>query len=324
MKRIAFVSLALALAISAGINMASARAGAQAGSDLLRLLPDGSGVAIVDVQRTLTSSFWTTVSSHDKIRNTVDKVHNELAGVGLRLSDLRTVAVVFPSGSTKDFTAVVSGTFNQTDILSRLRAKPELKVASENYKGVEIFQVGDAPKAGAAPTNNNNNKMVFAFYDAGTVIVGNPSGVRASIDTRAGTRPSVAQNAKLGTVLGENPLAAIRFAAEITPGMTQGIQTGGVPLPDFSSIKLVFGTIDITSSIDLNATLRNDTAEHAKAINDQLNGLFGMVKGFLGASSDPKLAPIAGALDSIKIVNTDTDVKITGSLSQDIVVQLLK
>lgn len=293
MKRIAFVSLALALAVIASINMASARAGAQAGGDLLRLLPDGSGVAIVDVQRTLTSSFWTTLSSHDKIRSAAEKVHTELAGVGLRLADLRTVAVVFPSGSTKDFTAVVSGSFNQNDILSRLRAKPELKIVSETYKGVEIFQVSDAPKAGATPPSNDNNKMVFAFYDAGTVAVGNATGVRASIDTRAGTRPSIAQNAKLGAVLTENPQAAIRFAAEITPGMTQGIQTGGVPLPDFSSIKMVFGTIDITSSIDLNATLRNDTAEHAKAINDQLNGLFGMVRGFLGSSSDRRELRIA-------------------------------
>ncbi len=321
----------LALAISISFNMASARSGVQAGGDLLRLLPDGGGVAVVDVQRTLTSSFWTTVSSQDKIRSTVDKVQTELAAVGLRLSDLRTFAVVFPTGSTKDFTGVISGSFNQTELLSHLRAKPELKVVSETYKNVEIYQVTDAPKAAAATTAPaetksavNNNKTAFAFYDSGTVVVGNLTGVRASIDTRAGTRPSIAQNAKLQAMLSENPSAAIRFAAEVTPGMTQGIQTGGVPIPDLSSIKMVFGTIDITSSIDINTTLRHDTAEHAKAINDQLNGLFGMVKGFLGASSDPKLAPIAGALDSIKIVNNDIDVKITGSLSQDIVVQLLK
>jgi hypothetical protein len=295
---------------------------------LLRLLPDGGGIAIVDVQRTLTSSFWTTVSSQDKIRTTVDKVHTELSAVGLRLSDLRTFAVVFPSGSTKDFTGVISGSFNQTELLSHLRSKPELKVVSETYKNVEIYQVTDVPKAGTAKAEAkpavNDNKTAFAFYDSGTVVVGNLAGVRASIDTRAGTRPSIAQNAKLQAMLAENPSAAIRFAAEVTPGMTQGIQTGGVPIPDLSSIKMVFGTIDITSSIDINTTLRHDTAEHAKAISDQLNGLFGMLKGFLGSSSDPKLAPIAGALESVKIVNTDLDVKITGSLSQDIIVQLLK
>ncbi|HKG23275.1 MAG TPA: hypothetical protein VKC34_15360 [Blastocatellia bacterium] len=328
MKRIAFVSLMLALAVSASFNQASARAGVQAGGDLLRLLPDGGGVAVVDVQRTLTSSFWTTVSSQDKFRSGIEKVHAELANVGLRLSDLRTVAVVFSSGSTREFTGVVSGSFNQSELLTRLRAKPDLRILSETYKNVEIFQVNEAPKTVTAQTDvkpsTNNNKMAFAFYDAGTVVIGDLNGVRASIDTRAGTRPSIAQNAKLAAVLAENPSAAIRFAAEVTPAMTQGIQTGGVPLPDFSSIKMVFGTIDITSSIDINTTLRHDTAEHAKAISDQLNGLFGMLKGFLGASSDPKLAPIAGALDSVKIVNTDLDVKITGSLSQDIVAQFLK
>src|SRR5215213_4012419 len=123
MKRIAFVSLMLALAVSASFNQASARAGVQAGGDLLRLLPDGGGVAVVDVQRTLTSSFWTTVSSQDKFRSGIEKVHAELANVGLRLSDLRTVAVVFSSGSTREFTGVVSGSFNQSELLTRLRAK---------------------------------------------------------------------------------------------------------------------------------------------------------------------------------------------------------
>ncbi|HYP27566.1 MAG TPA: hypothetical protein VE262_12685 [Blastocatellia bacterium] len=329
MKRIAFVSLMLALAVSISLTGASARAGAQAGGDLLRLLPDGGAVAVVDVQRTLTSSFWTTVSSHDKIRGTFEKVQTELSGVGLRLSDVRTVAVVLPSGNTKDFTGVVSGSFNQNDILSRLRAKQNVKVTSETYKNVEIFQVNDAPKAVATAQAEpkpaaKNNGFYFAFYDAGTIAIGNLAGVQASIDARSGARPSIAQNAKLGAVMAENPAAAIRFAAEVTPAMTQGIQTGGVPIPDLSSIKMVFGTIDVTSSIDINATLRHDTAEHAKAISDQLNGLFGMLKGFLGSSSDPKLAPIAGALDSVRIANTDVDVKITGSLSQDVLVHILK
>jgi hypothetical protein len=93
---------------------------------------------------------------------------------------------------------------------------------------------------------------------------------------------------------------------------------------DFSSIKLVFGSIDIASGVDLNATLRSDNADHAKSIASQLSGLLDMVRGMIGSSTDPKVAPIAAALKSVNISASDIDVHITGSVPMDVLSQLLK
>jgi hypothetical protein len=323
MKRTAFVAILLAIVASVALNWAPPRANAQAGTELLQLLPDGGGVAVIDVQRVTTSNLWAAFSSQQKVKEALDKAHNEISDLGVRLSDIRTVAVVFPSTGSKDITGAISGSFNQTDLLARMRTNQKIKLTSEKYKSFDIYNVVGVSTDPAKPgTESKNDGATFTFIDSSTVVIGSVAGVRASLDTRAGGR-SVAQNAKLAAAIAENPAAAIRFALDVPPGMTKSLQSGGLPLPDFSSINMVFGAVDVTAGIDLVATLRNDTAEHAKAIADQLNSLLGMAKGFLGASQDPKMSQLAGMLDTLKVEGNGVDVRITGSVSQEALNQVL-
>lgn len=323
MKRTAFVAILLALVASVAFNWASTRANAQAGTELLQLLPDGGGVAVIDVQRVTTSNLWAAFSSQQKVKDALDKAHNEISDLGVRLSDIRTVAVVFPSTGSKDITGAISGSFNQADLLARMRANQKVKLTNEKYKSFDIYNVVGVNTTPAKPgAETRNDGVTFTFIDSSTVVIGSAAGVRASLDTRAGGR-SVAQNAKLTAAIAENPAAAIRFALDVPPGMTKGLQASGLPLPDFSSINMVFGAVDLTAGLDLVATLRNDTADQAKAIADQLNSLLGMAKGFLGASQDPKLSQMAGMLDTLKVEGNGVDVKITGNLSQEVLNQVL-
>jgi hypothetical protein len=92
---------------------------------------------------------------------------------------------------------------------------------------------------------------------------------------------------------------------------------------DFSSIKMIFGSVDVTTGIDLNATLRNDTADHAKALATQLNGLLEMTRGFLVAGKDQKVAALMEALKSITITGNDIDVRITGNVPLEVLGQIL-
>jgi hypothetical protein len=105
--------------------------------------------------------------------------------------------------------------------------------------------------------------------------------------------------------------------------MTEGLKSNDFPLPEFSSISLVFGTIDVGAGLDINATLRSDNAEHAKSIAERLNGLLSMVKGLVVLGGDAKMAAIAEALKSVNIVNSDIDVKITGNLPMDLLNTLI-
>ena len=320
MKRIAFAVIVLALAVSAGFRGTSAQPAAQAESELLSLLPDGSGVVVVDVQKILSSSFWTTISQQDKVRSAIEKVQSDISEIGLRLEDLQTVALGLPASGMKDITGAVTGNFDQANLLLRLRADEKVRLTSETYKGIEIHKVNKAGSNDQA----GSEEVAFAFYNSATTVFGNIAGVRASVDAQSGEKPSIVQNTKLGNALAETSPAAIRFALAVTPGMTSAIKSDQLPLPDFSSISVIFGTAEFTTAIDLNATLRNDNAEHAQAIANQLNGLLAMAKGFLGSSGDPKMAAIVGALKTVTVTASDVDVKITGNLPGEVLAQVLR
>jgi hypothetical protein len=340
MRRVTVVAILLALAISAGVNRSSAWPAAQSGSDLLQFLPDGSAVVVIDVHKMTTSSLWSAINSQDKIKSNLDKMHTEFAELGVKLTDLQTVALAFPGSDMNNPVVAVTGGFDQTDLLTRLRASGKVKLTSEKYKNYDIYKVESVPtatkdqskenKPAAGDSNANSipkakNDGSFAFYDARTVVLGSPESVRASIDTKTGAKPSIAQNAKLAEALAQNPTAAVRFAFNVTPGMTSGIQASQIPLPDFSSVKLIFGSVDVASGIDLIATLRNDTADHAKNIADRLNGLLEMVRGYMSTmSNDPKMSALAGALKTVSVTGADVDVKISGNLPMEVFTQIIK
>ena len=331
MKRVMFAALLLALTASASVVRTSARTAPQAGNELLQLLPDYGTAVLIDLRRVTASNLWATLSGQEKIRAGLEKMQAEVAELGIHLTDIQTVAIVFPTGGMSNPAVAVSGGFDQSDLLSRLRANSKVKVTSEKYKNLEIFKAESVaapasdkpaePGKEAKPVHKDDTS--FVFYDSRTAVIGSPASVRASVDTKLGGK-SVAQNAKLTEALAQNPTAAIHFAIEMTPSMASGLQSTGMPLPDFSSVKLIFGSLDVNSGIDLIAFLRNDSAEHAKVVADRLNGLLDMVRGFLTASNDPKTAPLVGALKTVNIVGADIDVKITGSVPLEVITQLLK
>lgn len=340
MKKVTLVALLLALAVSISVGRTSARVAAQAGTDLLQVLPEGGAVVVIDVRRVTSSSLWATLGAQEKIRTALNQMQSEVAELGINLTDIQTVALAFPASSMGNPSVAIAGGFEQSDLLARLRASGKVKVTSEKYKNFEIFTAESvAPPASEKPSEQakdgkpgekpqdskpaKKDETSFVFYDSRTAVLGSPASVRASVDTKLGGK-SIAQNAKLTEALAQNPTAAIRFAIEMTPSMTSGMQSSGMPLPDFSSVKLIFGSIDVTSGLDLIATLRNDSAEHAKAMAERLNGLLEMARGFLTAANDPKMAPLVSALKTVNIIGSDVDVKITGNVPLEVIMQLLK
>jgi hypothetical protein len=341
MRRIALAAIVLMLALGTGVKWTAAQPAAQAGNDLLQWLPDGNIAVVVDVNRIMTSSLWAMLNERAEFKNTVDKINNQISEMGLRLSDIHSIAAMMSTTNMNHPSVAVSGAFNQNDVVTRLRANQKIKLTSEKYKNYDIYKVEDNPsfvakkepakdvkpaskdEAAAPQSKGNNQDSSFAFYDAGTAVVGTASSVRAVIDAKVAGKPS-AQNAKLASAISQNPAAAVRFAVEVTPAMTSSLQAGGMPIPDFSSVNLIFGSVDLASGIDVIATLRNDTVEHAKALSDRLTSLLEMVRGYLGSTSDPKMAGFVTALKTVAITNTEADVKITGNLPLEIITQILK
>jgi hypothetical protein len=321
MKRISTLTIAVALLAGAIIsNQPVSRAAA--GNDLLQFLPDGSGAAVIDVQRVLASPVWATISAQEKIRTQLEKINADVGDLGITLNDISTVAIGFSQPGVQGATVAVTGSFDQTTILSKLRANSKVKLTADRYKDFDVTTVEDArvtdPKA-----TSNKDAFSFVFFDARTAVVGAKDAVRASIDTKLGTRQSISQNTSLIEGLNQNPGAPIHFAMTMTPAMTSKIKSSDFPLPDLSSIKMIWATVDVASSIDLLATLKNDSAEHARNIADRLNSLLGMVRGFLGAAADPKMAQLTETLKSVNIVDAEADVRITATISLDLLKSLL-
>src|SRR6185295_3143903 len=104
------------------------------------------------------------------------------------------------------------------------REDSKVKITSQKYKNVDLYTVSGS---GSASTD----QMTFAFLDATTVVAGKSTGVQASIDARNGERPNITKNAKLMEGLSQNTTSAIRFALQITPEMTKGLEGAGIPLP---------------------------------------------------------------------------------------------
>lgn len=317
MKKLSFAVLAMVLTVSIGLSSSSARV-TPVGDELLQSLPDGGFVFVANLTQVTGSSFWLTISSQGKIKNGIDELQSELAKAGLRLEDIYSIAAVFPTFARSEPVIAISGAFNSADLLARIRSNPKIVVTSEKYKGFDVYEVVTANQTGA-----KSGSTSLVFYDSNTAVIGKAVGVRSSIDVRTGAKPGILQNAKLGTAISQNPTSAIRFAAEMTTSTTAGLASGQFPL-DLSSVKLIFGTVDVASNIEVNATLRSDSLEPAKAMADQLNGLLGMAKAFLGSSNDPRMAPIAEVLKTVTVSLVEADVKISGNVTPEILSQLLR
>ena len=334
MRRIVFLAIIVAVTVSTNVKWTSAQSATRAG-DVLGLLPDGGAVAVIDFQKIAGSSLWTTINTQEKFKSAIDKMQSEMGHLGVKLSEVHTLALVFTTAGMNNPTIAMTGGFEQNDLLARLRTNGKLKLTSEKYKNYDIYKAsslaavppkersGTKPGAAVSITAATKDETSFVFHDATTVVTGSPEGVRASIDVMTGARQSITRNVRLTEALAQNPAAAIRFALAITPAMTGGLQSSELPIPDFSSVGLVFGTIDVASGIDLSITLRSDTAEHANSLAERLNSLLGMAKGFLGAMADPKIAPIAEALTTVNIISADVDVRISGTLPMDVLTSLL-
>src|SRR5215469_6605121 len=315
MKRILVIGLLLGLASVAPTGRSATPAPPQFAGDPLELLPDGAGVAVINIKQMVASDVWTMVMGSSKATRAIEKAEADLNAIGLKVSDLGGVAVAIPLGPNSPAVAAAIGNFNPSAIVAKLKDNSNVKVTSDKYKSFDVYRV-------VSTAANNHSDVSLAFYDSGTAIVGPAVGVRAAIDVRAGDKPSMAKNATLDQVMAQNSSAAIRFAVVPPNGSLSSIQSEKIPLPDFSSINLIFGTVGLTSSVDINATLRTDTSDHAKAISSQLNSLLSMAKGFL-SSSNPKMAPVAEALKTVTINDTGGDVTISASLSKDVITQLM-
>lgn len=300
-------------------------------SDLMRVLPDDSGVAVIDVKKVIASELWGTAANGTKARGLLQALAGARAYTGLKPEDLEAAAITFHDFDPAHITVAVRGSLHPETLVKALKSDTRVELTSEKQKEFEIYTIcmkAEIPaNTGASRSAQGSSgcpRISMVFFDDRTAVIGPLESLRSAIDVRGGSKPAVGDNAKLTATLALTPQAAVRFATVAPSGITAMLPSDSVPLPDLASVKAIFGTVEVTSGIEVNATLRNDTAEHAKLIADQFNGLLAMGRGFLGSSTDPKMVSIVEFLKSVSIVGADVDVKIGATLPKSFLADVIK
>ena len=316
-NKISLITIAALMAGSVALRPAPAQPRSE--TSLPRLLPDGEGVVTLDVQRVIGSELWTMVSSQGRLKNLIGQAQSELEALGVKTSDLKTAAIAVPGAGRDSFVGIVTGSFDETVLLGRIREDKRVTISSRDYKTVSVHLI-----TGSGPASQAVDELAFAFFDSDTLVIGSLSGVKAAIDVRAGDQPGIMRNQKYAGVLEQLPPGAVGLALSPQPLLARAPKDMPLPLPDLKNVNLIFGSVDVGSSIDLNLTFRNDTAEQGASMAGNLNVLLKTAASVLRVAKKGKYGPVADALKTFSISNSGTDVKMTGVLSKEMFARFLK
>jgi hypothetical protein len=288
----------------------SARSG-QPAADLLKVLPDRNGVIIVDVSRLLTSNFWSSLTSEQDTAVAARSFESGLNRLGVSMKDLNAAALAVRDIQMNEMVAAASGNFKKDEIVSRLKGNTALKARTEMHGGMEVITIDNPPE-----------QIAITFFDPNILVMGKDAAVRSAIDASQGKTPSLVQNGKLQSALPANVEAPVRFAILTPPEIAGTLQSSSLPLPDFSAVRLITGTVEVTSLLNLNLTLRSDTTGDAKVIANQLNSMMNMARGLLG--NNPKNAALAETLRSVAITSAEADVKIAAIVNKEFFARMFR
>lgn len=322
---------------------------------VLSFLPQSDTVVLVDMNRLYNSVIFQMARDNPKFAKEMSEIESMAGTFGIDISKLEYLAVgVTPkSGKPGDFdpTFVLSGAFNQEQLVTGLKNKAEGKIGTETYGSDTLYVLKDAagadtattkekkvltnddfnggsePKPEKAPAASGSVKMsdmAFSFVNANTVVFGPKANVIKSLDTRSGKSPSIASSKELVDGLDSaDKVAAIRFATVVPASMRKELEKeiandpkAEMFIKPMLAVTHSFGAIDFASGLKLDTTLRTPSADEGKPIFDQLNGLLMLGKMGMGNSEKPNEKMLLDVLNQISILNKGRDVQIQLSVPE--------
>lgn len=343
--------------VTSGPAVASARA-----ESALSFLPASDTVLLVDMNRLYTSVIFQIARDNPKFAKDLSEVESMAGTFGIDLSKLEYLAVgVTPkSGNPNDFDAtfVLTGAFNQEQLVTGLKNKSEGKIGTETYGSDTLYVLNDAagatttatkekkvltnddfnggsePKPEKAPAASGSMKMsdmAFSFVNANTVVFGPKANVLKSLDTRSGKSPSITANKDLVDGLdASDKVSTIRFATVVPAKFRKDLEKEMANDPKAEmfikpllAVTHSFGAVDFSSGLKLDTTLRTPSADEGKPIFDQLNGLLMLGKMGMGNSDKPNEKMMLDVLNQISILNKGRDIQIQLSVPESTLKTLL-
>jgi len=285
-------------------------------------LPASDAVLVVDLKRLFSEAVPRALAG-DAARlaqvNTDIEAFKTRTGIDARAFDTLAVGariVKLPSGATKidNVVAVARGTFKADALIASARAaaKGGMKEQSHGGKTVYVASINDHIKVfGLAKMHVS--ELALTVLDASTVAIGDPEGVRGSIDAMAG-RGRV-DGALLGSVQASTDLIA--FAGNVPPGSFDNADTG-LPNVDraIASIRSFQGSVGMTpAGYQLTTLLRTETAADATQLYKTADALKQIAPGFiLMAGERWKFAN--GLVNNLKLTTKGNEVQMRLDVTQ--------
>jgi hypothetical protein len=252
-----------------------------------------------------------------KTRTGVDARAFDTLAVGARI-------VKLPSGATKidNVVAVARGTFKADALIASARAaaKGGLKEQSYGGKTVYIASINDRIKVfGLAKMHVSD--LALTVLDASTVAVGDPEGVRGSIDALAG-RGRIDQ-ALLSSVQSSTDLVA--FAGNVPPGAFANADTGLSNVDRaIASIRSFHGSMGMTpTGYQLTTVLRTGTAADANQLYKTADALKQIAPGLIAMAGERwKFAN--GLVGNLKLTTKGNEVQMRLDVTQSEMSSILR
>jgi hypothetical protein len=293
-------------------------------------LPASDAVLTVDLKRLLTEAMPRALAGDAarlaqvnadieqfKTRTGIDARAFDTLAVGARI-------VKLASGATKidNVVAIARGTFKADALIASARAASKGAMTEQSYGGKTVYvtAINDRIKVfGLAKMHVSD--LALAVLDANTLAVGDPDGVRGSIDAMAG-RGRVDQTL-LSSVQASPDIIA--FAGNVPPGAFANADTG-LPNVDraIASIRSFYGSFGTTpAGYQMTTVLRTGTAADANQLYKTADALKQIAPGFISMAGERwKFAN--GLVNNLKLTTKGSEVQLRLDVPQSDMASILR
>lgn len=298
---------------------------AQAADELLRMMPGSDAVAIINVAQ-LSVQAQAMLGQDKELASKYQSGLNRLtAETGVNIQAIEQLAAGFSfnqTGSHPSPVIVLTGAFDQDQILARLSGGSGNKWKAKKYKGQRLYL--EPTRANAA---KSDSRAAIAFFDDQSKIAfGSNADVRRVIDARAGDQSSVAEDAGLMSALHQTSAnASVRFAFVVPEEVRQKLGTApGVPafLRPLASINEVVGSADLgDNGLQANASLVTSSAAEAGSLVALINQGLTLAKIALGNYPGGEL--IVSILNGASVSQSGNAANVSASVPAELIRKLI-
>jgi hypothetical protein len=224
------------------------------------------------------------------------------------------VFMAFPqqNGATKEFAAILRGSFNEQKLVSCAKEQAQKDgsdVAVSEYNGKKLY------------TDTKKGEAFAAFLDGKTVVIGGKEWIKRVIDLQGKKEPggSAKDNEALMSLVKRARTNDALWGAGLVPQAARDALKGDPHLAAAATMKDVFGSVDFASGVAADINVDNATENDAKELAAKATAQLLEVK----KSPQLMMMGMSGFLDGIKVDSKGATFHVGVNLNQQQVDDLI-